>query len=193
TISGNTIGFANASGTGTTNIIGNSSALTGSFPSSYTTAGSANITRYIAINASFSAGGAASSIQGNTIGGFALYTSSNASTANGAWCGISINSGNANIGTINGNTIGATSGSGSIYTACTSTGGTAVGIYATSTNTVNIQNNTIGGVDAVGTTASVAGGFTGIDTAGLGGAFTINNNFIGNSSAENIRTGYTLS
>ena len=192
TINGNTVGFANASGTGTTNIVGNSVALTGTFPSSYTVTGTPNATTYNAISAAFTAGGAVSNTQGNTIGGFALYTSSNAATANGVWCGINLTSGNANIGTTTGNTIGATTGNGSIYTACTTAGGTAVGIFATSANTVSIQNNTIGAVDAVGTTASLSGGFTGIDTAGTA-VFTINSNIIGNTTANNIRTGYTLS
>src|SRR5205823_11719104 len=109
------------------------------------------------------------------------------------WCAINVTSGNANIGTTTGNTIGATSGNGSVYTATTTTGGTAVGIFATSTNTISIQNNTIGALDAVGTTASVAGGFTGIDTAGAAGGFTMNSNIPGNTTADNIRTGYTLS
>jgi CSLREA domain-containing protein len=189
TISGNTIGFANSGGTGTTNIVGNNVALTG-FPSSYTTTGTANVTKYIAINAAFTAGGTVSEIQNNTIGGFALYSSSGAATTNGIWCGINITSGNANVGTTTGNTIGAASGNSSIYTAATNTGGTAVGIYATSANTVSIQNNTIGAIDAVGTTTSNSGGFTGIDVAGAGN-FTINSNNIGNTTAGNIRTGYT--
>jgi hypothetical protein len=194
TISGNTIGFANSGGTGTTNIVGlTTGALGGTFPSAYTTGGTANATRYIAINAAFTAGGAVSNIQNNTMAGFALYTSSGASTTNGIWCGINVTSGNANIGTTTGNTIGATSGNGSIYTAATTTGGTAVGIFATSTNTVSIQNNTMGAVDAVGTTATTAGGFTGIDTAGAAGVFTINSNTIGNTTADNIRTGFTQS
>lgn len=191
TITGNTIGFANSGGTGTTNIVGlTTGALGGTFPSAYTVGGTANATRYIAINAAFTAGGAASSIQNNTLAGFALYTSSGASTTNGVWCGINVTSGNANIGTTTGNTIGATSGNGSVYTAATTTGGTAVGIFATSANTVSIQNNTFGAIDAVGTTATTAGGFTGIDTAGAG-VFTINSNTIGNTTADNIRTGFT--
>ena len=172
-------------------MVGNSVALTGTFPSSYSTTGTSNATRYIGINAAFTAGGAASSIQGNTIAGFALYTASPDNTLNGAWCGINVTSGNANIGTTTGNTIGATAGNGSIYAATTVTGGTVVGINATSVNTVNIQNNTIGAVDAVGTTNTLSGGFTGIDTAGAAGVFTINSNIIGNTTADNIRTGYT--
>jgi hypothetical protein len=190
TISGNIIGFANASGTGTTNIIGNSVALTGTFPSSYTVTGTANATRYIAINCAFTAGGIVSNIQGNTIGGFALYTSSGANTTNGIWCGINISSGNANVGTTTSNTIGSTSGLASIYTACTTTGGTAVGIFATSANTITIQNNTIGAIDASGTSASLNGGITGIDVAGTSGIFSITGNTIGNSAAGNLRTGF---
>ena len=193
TISGNIIGFANSSGTGTTNMVGNSVALTGTFPSSYTTTGTANATRYIAINAAFTAAGTVSEIQNNTISGFALFSSSGATTANGVFCGINVTSGNANIGTTTGNTIGSTSGQGAIYTAVTTGGGVVVGIYATSANTVSIQNNAIGAVDAVGTTTSLSGAFTGIDTAGTGGIFSISSNTIGNSTADNIRTGYTLS
>ncbi|CAN5399585.1 hypothetical protein BH10BAC5_BH10BAC5_07440 [soil metagenome] len=193
TITGNVIGFANSGGTGTTNMVGNSVALGGTFPSSYTTAGTATATRYIAINCSFTAAGAASSIQNNTIAGFALYTSSGAATTNGVFCGIQVLTGNANIGTTTGNTIGATSGNGSIYTASTTTGGTVVGIYCASVNTISIQNNTFGAIDASGTTATLSGGFTGIDCAGAASIYTISINTIGNSTADNIRIGYFLS
>ena len=120
TISGNVIGFANSAGTGTTNTIGNSVALPG-FPASYAVAGTANATGYRGINAAFTAAGAVSNIQGNTIAGHALYTSTHGT----AFSGILVNSGNVNIGTTTGNTIGATSGGGgapaSIYTATTGT------------------------------------------------------------------------
>ena len=192
TVSGNVIGFANASGTGTTNMIGNSVNLTGAFPTAYTTTGTSNVTRYIAINAAFTAAGAVSNIQNNTIAGFALYTSSSASTTNGVFCGINVTSGNVNIGTTTGNTIGATSGNSSIYIATTTSGAHVVGIYTTSANTVAIQNNTFGAIDASGTSASTRGGFTGIDTAGAGN-YSITNNTIGNADATNIRSGYFLS
>lgn len=191
TITGNTIGYANASGTGTTNLLGNSLLLTG-FPSSYVTSGTPTATRYTGMTLGFTAGATVSNIQGNTIAGFALFTSSGANTTNGIWAGINVTSGNANIGTTTGNTIGSTTGNSSVYAACTSTGGQVVGIYATSTGTVSIQNNTIGAIDAVGTTASISGGFTGIDTAGTAGTFNISNNTIGNTTVDNIRTGYIL-
>lgn len=187
TITGNIIGYANSSGTGTTNIVGNSVALTGTFPSSYSTTGTANATRYIAINCTFLVGGVASSIQNNLIAGFALYTSSGAATTNGIFCGIAINSGNANVGNTTGNSIGTATSS--IYTACTTTGGTIVGIYASSTNTVNIQNNVIQNLDAMGTTATICGGITGINSAGTAGNFNILNNTIGNSTNPNLRMG----
>ncbi len=93
TITGNIIGYANSGGTGTTNMVGNSVPLTGTFPSSYTTTGTANATRYIAISCAFTAGGAVSNIQGNTIAGYALYTSSGATTTNGIFCSIAVTSG----------------------------------------------------------------------------------------------------
>jgi hypothetical protein len=186
TITGNVIGYANSSGTGTTNMIGlTSGALGGTFPSSYTAGGTANATRYVGINCSFLAGGAASSIQNNTIAGFALYTSSGATTTNGILCGIAVTSGTANIGTVTGNNIN------TLYSATTSTGGLIVGIYTSTTtgNTINIQNNTIGALDAMGTTASISGGITGINTAGTLGSYNISNNTIGNTTNPNLRMG----
>src|SRR5262249_13845680 len=123
TINNNVIGFANSAGTGTTNMIGNSVTLAG-FPASYAVAGTSTLTGFRGINATFTAGGAVSDIQGNTVAGVALYTSANGS----AFIGILVAAGNANIGTASGNTIGATSGGGgttaaSIYSATTGTGG----------------------------------------------------------------------
>ena len=192
TISGNTIGFANSTGTGTTNVVGNSVALTGTFPTAYTTTGTSNASRYIGINCAFTPGGTVSNIQGNTIAGIALYTSSGAGTTYGILAGIQVTAGNANIGTTTGNTIGATTGNSSLYAATTSAGGAVVGIYCSSVNTVTIQNNNIGAIDAVGTTTTLSGAFTGIDVAGTGGIYSINNNNIGNTTANNIRVGYTL-
>lgn len=187
TISNNTIGFANSAGTGTTNIVGNSVALTGTFPSSYTTTGTANTTRYIAINATFTAAGTVSSIQNNTIAGFALYTSSGATTTNGVWCGIQVLAGNANIGTTTGNTIGTATAS--VYAAATTSGAMVAGIYATTVNTVSIQNNSIQNIDSMGTTSSISGSINGINAAGTPGNFDISGNTIGNATNPNLRMG----
>lgn len=190
-ISNNVIGFANAGGTGTTNMIGlTSGSLGGTFPGSYTASGTANATRFVAIRGNFTNGGAASSIQGNTVAGFALYTSSNSSFAPGIFCGIYLTSGSVNVGTITGNTIGSTSGNGAIYTATTSSGGAIFGISVSSSsgNTANIHNNNIGGLDAMGSSSSNSGGIVGIYTTSSGD-FDLSNNTIGNSVNPNLRMG----
>lgn len=187
TITGNIIGYANSSSTGYTNMIGNSVALTGTFPSAYTTTGTANATRYSAISCAFTAAGTTSSIQNNTIAGFALYTSSGATTTNGIFCGINVTSGNVDIGTTTGNTIGTASSS--IYAVTTTSGGMVAGIYVTSANTVNIQNNIIQNIDAMGTTASICGAINGINTAGTTTSINISGNTIGNSTNPNLRMG----
>ncbi len=189
TINGNIIGFANGAGTGTTNMIGNSVDLPG-FPASYTPAGTATLTGYRAINAAFTAAGAVSNIQGNTIAGHALYTSANGS----AFIAILVTAGNVNVGTTTKNIIGAESGGGgapaSIYSACTVTGGAVVGVLVATTNTANIQNNTIGSIDASGTSNTTAGTFVGVTTQGAGGVITSSNNTVGNATPNNIRVGY---
>lgn len=187
TITGNVIGYANASGTGTTNMIGlTTGALGGTFPSSYTAGGTANATRYIAISCAFTSGGAVSSIQNNTIGGFALYTSSGASFSNGILCGINVTVGNANIGNVTGNTIS------SIYTVNTTSGGTIVGIFAqcssTGSNSITVQNNYVHSLDAMGSSASSSGSITGISIASSGN-FTVTNNTVGNTTNPNLRMG----
>ena len=194
TITGNVIGYANSAGTGTTNMIGlTSGSLGGTFPSSYTVGGVANATRFVGINCQLTAGGTASSIQNNTIAGIALYTSSNNSTGSGMLCGIALNVGNANIGTVTGNTIGSTTGTSSLYAASTLGSATVVGFYISSSNTVTVQNNNIGAIDASGTSATTACGFRGIDVSSSGaGVFVVSNNTIGNSTPNNIRTGYLL-
>ncbi len=189
TISANTIGYANSAGTGTTNIVGNSVTLTGTFPSAYNTTGTPNATRYVAINCAFTAGGPSSEIQGNTVAGFALFTSSGATTTNGIFCGIAVTSGNVNIGTTVGNTIGATTGTGSIYTVCTTTGGIIAGIFVTSANSIAIRNNTIGALDAMGATATTCGGINGINIAGAGTVYDVSGNTIGNTTLPNLRMG----
>ena len=197
TISGNTIGYANASGTGTTNLIGNSLILAG-FPASYVTAGAATATRYIAINGAFTAAGTNSNVKSNTIAGFALHTSRGAATTNGVFAGINITAGNATIGGANssdGNIIGTTtgpaSGSYSIFVSSTTAGAVVSPVYATSANTVSIQNNKIGDIMTTGTSGATASGFKGIDVAGAG-RISITDNVIGNDQANNIRAGYFL-
>ncbi|MFZ4523060.1 MAG: T9SS type A sorting domain-containing protein [Bacteroidales bacterium] len=187
-ISNNTIGYANSTGTGTTNLIGlTSGSLGGTFPGAYTTGGAANQTRYAAIYCTFLVGGAVSSIQGNTIAGFAIYTSYSSSVTFGIFGGIAVTAGNANIGTVTGNTIGTPASS--IYTASTGSGGSICGIYVSSANTVTVQNNLIQNLDAMGTIATATGAMNCINIEGTGGTIIVSGNTIGNANNPNLRMG----
>lgn len=191
-VTDNVIGYANANGTGTTNMIGlTSGSLGGTFPSAYTVGGAANQTKYVAIYGSFTAAGAVSSIQNNTIAGFALYTSVSTSTSYGAFCGIGVASGNVNVGTVTGNTIGTPAST--IYIACTASGGAIAGIYVNTNNTAVIQNNLIQNLDAMGALSTTCGSINGINVEGSGGTVIVSGNTIGNSTNSNLRMGNLLS
>ncbi len=189
-ITNNIIGFANSAGTGSTNMIGNSVDLPG-FPASYTAAGTGVGIRYIGIGVS-DLYGAQTNIDGNTVAGFALYTSSSAATLYGYFCGVYVESGNVNVGANAGNTIGAETGINSIYAVTSGSGGAVVGIRIASLGTSIVQNNKIGSIIASGTTAAMSAAFTGISVAGLCN-YTIDNNIIGNATADNIRLGFAAS
>ena len=121
TINNNTIGFANAGGTGSTVYAG------------------AVASRYYGMDLTLAAS-PVSNVQGNTINGFSFSTTSGAVTAgSGIFQGITLRAGGANIGTTAGNTIGAISGTGAINITSTTSLGYIAGIYATSTGTVSIQ------------------------------------------------------
>lgn len=165
TINGNTIGFASAAGTGT-----------------YTMNGAVS-TRLNVIDLTVGTT-SPSNVQGNTIAGFSLTTTSSTD----AWIGISVQSGSVNVGTVTGNTIGSTSGTGSIVLT-SSGGGRVTGISSTSSGTIAIQNNTIGSVDSLGSAPSNGSSVYGIQNVGSGGTYTISNNTIGNTTANNLRAG----
>ncbi len=168
TISGNTIG-----GQGTPAGPGNGIlSMTGTIA-----------TRFVGIQAAFTAGGAVSSIQGNIVRRISLNTSSGATAGNGILSGIYISSGNANIGTITGNTIGEPSVTGSLTATPTTNLGVMIGISSASNNTVTISNNTIAGLTAVGTTGAVAANIVGILASS--GTNTITNNTIGSTTIAN--------
>ena len=187
TISNNVIGFSNASGTGSTNMIGNSLSLPG-FPSLYTPSGTAVSINYIGIACSFGSVGTASTLASNTISGIAMFTGSNLAAISGVWCGIYLESGNANI--LN-NTIGTSSGANNIYVTSSGNGGALIGIRAASIGFANITNNTIGGITVSGTSSVITTAFTGISFGGAGN-FNVNNNQVGNATSNNIRQGYFL-
>ncbi|MFZ1686100.1 MAG: hypothetical protein WAU70_01685, partial [Flavobacteriales bacterium] len=172
-VTGNTIGFGAANGTGTTTITGSSNEVRGiDAPSTSTTV--------------------ATSIQNNTISGI-NQTSSRATTTSGSSCFIGIvvgtTGGRFNIGDITGNKIGSLDGSSTIVVASTATVATApvIGIYDFSFQSNLINNNQIGSITinngGVGTTC----GFRGILVSGTAGVTTTTSgNTIGGTAAGSI-------
>ena len=174
TVSNNTIGFADGSGGGVT---------------TYTGAVAIN---YRGIEMTVAASPfPASSVQGNTVSGISLTTTSVAAASPGVLGGISILGGTVNVGTTTANTIGATSGTGAITvtTNGTTSAGIVDGIYANSTSST-IQGNAIGGITATSPTATIGITVRGIETAGSG--VTISGNTVGSTTTANsIQVGTT--
>lgn len=171
TITGNTIGFATAAGTGV-----------------YTMAGTI-ATRFIGINLALATTGTATSVQGNTVASISLATSSGAATTNGVLCGLNITAGDVNVGTVTPNTFGSTTGTGSLVATPTTTQGAVVGINTSSVGTINIVNNTFGGFTSSSPTAAVAGAVFGINVSGVPTLLSVTGNTIGNATANNMLAG----
>ncbi len=174
-ISGNIIGFSSSASGGLTTITGSDAN------------GLLNKVRGIdIINAGLLT---ASSIQGNTIGGFTLTSHyNNPLKAEAAFVGITAGhngTGKYHIGNITANTIGSQSSN----TITLTHGGTvedqawAIGIYDGSATADSIFNNTIGGISINGSGNAL--NFTGICVAGFSGTgnVALKNNTIGGSTA----------
>ena len=153
TITGNTIGFGAANGTGTTTISGLANTINGiQAPSTSTTV--------------------ATSIQGNTISGFNQTTSTGSTGSTSSFIGISVGAtaGLFNIGGTTGNTIGSLDGSSSIVvndTTTTTNSWGAVGIFDFSFQTGDIiSNNRIGTITINNGGTGTGAGFRGIRNAG---------------------------
>ncbi len=189
TISNNTIGFADASGTGMMALVGNSVALTG-FPTSYSVTGTATLLRFLGIAGDFNLLGTTSAIDGNTIGGIAMYTSG-ASSAFGQFCGVYIENGPVNIGNNAGNTVGSTTAQRSVYfvSANASIQGVLFGMRVVSIGTSLVQNNVVGGILVSGNTNAKQVTFTGFSLGGPS-SYTVSNNQVGNASPDNIEMGF---
>lgn len=170
TVSNNSIGYADANGTGITT-------YAGGFAS-----------RFMGIQLTVAAT-PVSGIQGNTVTALSLTTTSGATTAPGIFTGISVLGGGVNIGTTTANTIGAATGIGSIAITSSTSLAYISGIYATSTAAVSIQNNIIGSI-STGGNASIGYTFYGINTAGTAGNITVSGNTTGSTStAHSIAVG----
>jgi hypothetical protein len=175
TITNNTIGFANASGAGTSTFNGTASVFYRGLDITTNTT--------------------SSSIQGNVIAGINFTTAITNTYAPGSFVGIYV-SGVANIGTTSGNTIGSSSSASSIVITViqpaipVTTASRSTGIYvATNSATSTIQNNTVAGISTTGLDTN-GYGFYGINTVGTLGDFVITNNTIGSATvAHSIAMG----
>ena len=116
-----------------------------------------------------------SSVQGNTITGFAWGNS-----LNSPWSGINVLAGSVNIGTTTPNTIGAATGTGSISISSGSTGANVYGINLAGTGAVNCSENTIGSISAANASTFISNLY-GIRNASTG-AVSISGNTIANLS-----------
>jgi hypothetical protein len=129
TISGNTIGYASGSGTGSYNFAGLSSS------------------KFYPIYVSSHGTTTATSIQGNTITAISVSGTLSGTSTSSPCIFIFVNSGLAN--NITGNTIGSTTASGAISFSSSSTSASDVmGIYFFPSASVNISNNQVGGISA---------------------------------------------
>ncbi len=174
TITNNTIGYANASGTGT-----------------YAMTSAMNV-RYIGIYLTVGTS-TATSVQGNKIANISLTTNGNSQSGYGMFSGIYVTSGKVNIGNTSGNIIGDTASNGSITISNSNTTTNLVlvnGMVSASTSTCIISNNIIGGITFTNTDPTSSMSFYGIATSGTLGNYTLEDNKIGSyGNSNNIQIG----
>ena len=171
TITGNTIGFSAADGTGKYTLVG----LLG--------------TAFVPISLSLSSTGVASSVQNNTIAGIAMSGEPSGTRTAGSIICIYVLAGLVNIGDVTGNTIGNSSTNNSItYTSSTTVGSDISGIFINSgsTNAMNISNNTIGGITVANSSIGDANIY-GIYLSTTG-SITCQNNIIGGTVANSLQS-----
>jgi len=172
TVTGNTIGFANATGTGNTVL----SSFGGKF-----------IGIQMTVNAT-----TASNIQNNLISNIQLTTTSTSDGVGnwGVFSGIYVTSGYVNVGTTSANTIGSTTTTGAIQINPSNNSAGIFGIHIIGGSTINISNNLIGGIQNNATNDDV--NLRGIDANGTVTDLSINGNTIGSTAiANSIKAGTT--
>ncbi|MGD9562373.1 MAG: carboxypeptidase regulatory-like domain-containing protein [Pyrinomonadaceae bacterium] len=163
-ITGNTIGYANSSGTGTYDVVG--------------AAGS----RFYPIYFSTHSTSIPSSIQGNTIANISM----SGSLSGNPFSGISIQGGRADIGNVTGNVIGSSTTSGAISVSSSSSSNiTVFGIdNSASGGNVNTSNNNIGGIIVTSSSTGAIDLFgMRVDTGSSSFTSTVQNNSIGFAAA----------
>ena len=143
TVTGNTIGFGSAAGTGTTTISGSTNTFRG-------------------IDAASTSTTVATSIQGNTISGINQTTATTGTSTATNFIGMMLGStdGLFNVGNVTGNNIGSLTGTSTIVVNSTAGTGLVYAIFNFSFHATNISNNNIGSITIQGT--GTTNGFRGI-------------------------------
>lgn len=177
TISGNTIGYASSTGTGTYAFVGNG---TGS--------------RFYPIYLSTHGTAAATNIQGNVIAAISVSGPLSGTNTAAPFGAIMVPSGIANIGTTTGNTIGSSSAGGSVSFNSSSVSASEVyGIFYAPTQNANISNNSIGGVDATNSSTGAVDLFGIRANTSTASVNTINNNTVGYAAAPMVNNASSTS
>ena len=175
-VTGNTVGFASANGTGTLTITGGTTGLVKFYPIQ------------LQVNTS-TAPITASTISGNTVAGINLTTAASGTTTTALLIGIYPQTGLINT---TGNTIGSQTGTGSITVSSSSTTtGETLGIFSFASANANVSNNNIGSITATNsTTGSMV--LTGIRTDLVTAATsTVSGNNIGGTTAGSLTNSAT--
>jgi hypothetical protein len=171
-ITGNTIGFAAANGTGTYTFV---------FPSTTTAA-------FIPINLSVGTT-TATSVQGNTIAGIAMSGAASGTSTSAPFRGIYVGSGLTTIGNVTGNTIGSQSATGSItYTSSSTSASDVMGMFNFGTSNWTVSNNNIGGITASNSSTGAANIYGIRLNTSSTATTTISNNLVGGTVANSLQS-----
>ena len=167
TISGNTVGFANSSGTGTYGFVGVSSS-----------------SRFYPIYISVHGATTGSSVTGNTIAGISVSGLVSGTSTSAPFAGILVATTTTVISGINNNTIGSSTVAGSItYSSTGTTTGEVYGIYFFPSTAASISNNSVGGISVTNTStgSAILYGIRAFTASTV--TNTMNNNIVGYSAA----------
>ncbi len=167
-ISGNTIGYSSATGTGTYNLV--------------ETIGSIFTPIYLNVGTT-----AATSVQGNTIKAIAVSGAGSGVSTSSPFIGVYVSSGLTTIGDVTGNTIGDMSSTGSItYTSSSTSTSDVIGMLNWGISNWTTNNNNIGGI-TVSNSNTGASNFYGLRCfTSLAVAWSVLGNTIGGTISNSI-------
>ncbi len=169
-ITGNTIGFAAANGTGTYTIV--------------TTATSPIIPINLSVGTT-----TATSVQNNTIAGMAISGASSGTSSSGAFRGIYVGSGLTTVGNVTGNTIGSQSATGSItFTSSSTSASDVMGIFNFGSSNWTVSNNNIGGITASNSSTGAANVYGIRLNTSSTATTTISTNLVGGTVANSLQS-----